>query len=65
MHLRIEECTLTPSFDKLPIIAHFSIIVVESGNIALSHAPSRLSSSAKPYQKYNTHQQSISSYISD
>jgi len=48
---------LTPSFDKLPTIAHFSITAVVSGNIACSHAPSILSSSAKPYHKNNTHHQ--------
>lgn len=48
---------LTPSFDKLPTIAHLDMTVVVSGNIAFSHAPSLPSSSAKPYHKNNAHQQ--------
>jgi len=45
--------TLTPSMDKLPIIAHLVTMISVSGKIAFSHAPSLLNSSARPCQNGN------------
>lgn len=46
-----EKARLTPSSVRLPIRAHLSMTIFVSGNIALSHAPSLLNSSARPCLK--------------